>query len=219
MFDAARRVDHRNVIAIRGPHAYRFQVDQPEQATIPNTPNSVDTVSRVARLGDRAFAAFLDFFIPMPLLGLIGTLEAVHVNAIDDGSYSLTGAPALLAMVLMFLAWMTYAVVAEFQFDGTIGKHIMGIAARTCDRRSLTLLQALVRNLARVVDAVGLYLVGFLVALDSKSSQRIGDRLANTAVFEREKSDRMVGVLYGIAVFVVGIFANLLAFHLAASQN
>jgi hypothetical protein len=77
----------------------------------------------------------------------------------------------------------------------------------------------MVRNLARVVDAIGLYLVGFLVALNSKKSQRIGDRLANTVVFELEKSDRIMGVLCGIAVFLVGIFANMLAMHLAAGQN
>jgi uncharacterized RDD family membrane protein YckC len=156
----------------------------------------------------------------MPLLFLIGRLVAICLNAVDDdGSYSLHGGPALLVITLMFLAWMIYAVVAEFRFDGTLGKQIMGIAARTDDRRPLTLFQALVRNLARIVDAIGLYLVGFLVALSSKQSQRVGDRLANTIVFELEKSDRLMGVLYGIAIFTVGIFANVLAVHLTAGRN
>jgi uncharacterized RDD family membrane protein YckC len=181
---------------------------------------SHNSAGRVARLGDRAFAAILDLFIPMPLLFTIGTLEAICARAVtDDGSYSLTGGPALLAMTLMFLVWMSYVVVAEYRFDGTPGKHIMGIAARTDDRRPLTLLQALARNLARVVDAIGLYLVGFLFALSSTRSQRIGDRLANTVVFELDKSDRVMGILCGIAVFVVGIFANMLALHLAAART
>jgi uncharacterized RDD family membrane protein YckC len=156
----------------------------------------------------------------MPLLFTIGTLEAIWIRAVtDDGSYSVTGGPALLSMTLMFLVWMSYAVVAEYRFDGTLGKHIMGIATRTDDRRPITLFQSLVRNVARVVDAIGLYLIGFLVALSSTRSQRIGDRLANTVVFELDKSDRVMGILCGIAVFVVGIFANMLALHLAAART
>lgn len=165
------------------PPAYRFGVDQVEQAVVTNSTGGVNNVSRVARLGDRAVAAFLDFFIPTPLLFIFFTLQAIRLHAVDDdGSFSLNGGPALLPMTMMFLAWMAYAVIAEFKFNGTIGKHIMGIATRTDDRRPITLLQAVVRNLARVVDAIGLYLVGFIVALNSKRSQRIGDRLANTVV-------------------------------------
>lgn len=197
-----------------------LNVDQTEQVAITNTVSSVNNVSRVARLGDRAVAAFLDAFIPMPLLFTINTLEAIRLRAVDnDGSYSLNGGAALVGITSMFLFWMTYVVVAEFRFDGTIGKQIMGITIRTGDRRPITLLQALVRNLARIVDAIGLYLVGFLVALNSKKSQRIGDRLANTVVFELDKADRMMGVLCGVAVFTVGIFVNMLALHLAAGRN
>jgi uncharacterized RDD family membrane protein YckC len=200
--------------------AYRLGVDQIEQVVVPNTTGSENTVSRVARLGDRAIAAFLDFFIPAPLLFTFFTLQAIRLHAVDDGgSFSLTGGPALLPMTMVFSSWMAYAIVAEFKFDGTIGKHIMGIATRTDDRRPITLLQAFVRNIARVVDAIGLYLVGFLVALNSKRSQRIGDRLANTVVFEREKPDRAFPLLLGIAVFVVGLFANTLAIHLAVGRN
>ena len=162
---------------------------QIEQVDIGETASNHSTVGRVARLGDRAVAAFLDTLIPMPMLFFINTLMAVRLGVVtEDGSYSITGGPALLSMTLMFLVWMTYAAVGEYRFDGTLGKHIMGIAVRTDDRRPITLFQAIVRNLARIVDAIGLYLIGFLVALSSTRSQRIGDRLANTIVVRATKS-------------------------------
>jgi hypothetical protein len=48
---------------------------------------------------------------------------------------------------------------------------------------------------------------------------RLGDRVAHTAVFETEKSGRLIPSLLGIAVFAVGLFLNSLAMHLAAVQN
>ena len=202
------------------PLGYRFGVGQTVQVDINENVVRYKPAARVARLGDRAIAAFLDTIIPMPFIFFIMTLEAVHIRAVtDDGSYSIVGGPALLAMTLMFLVWMTYAIVAEYRFDGTLGKHIMGVVARTEDRRPITLLQAIIRNLARTVDAIGLYLVGFIVALPSTRSQRIGDRLAKTIVFELDKPDRVYALLLGIAVFVVGIFSNVLTLHLAAGRN
>lgn len=195
-------------------------MDQAEQLDVHEISDSHNTAPRIARLGDRAAAAFLDAFIPFPLFFLSGTLEAIRVHAVqDDGSFNLTGGPALLSMTIMVLGWMAYAVIAEYRFGGTIGKHVMGIRVRAIDGRPITLLQSLARNLARFVDIIGFYLVGFFAAISSDKSQRIGDRVANTAVFEVEKSDRVYALLLGIAVFVVGIFLNTLVQYIAARQS
>ena len=208
------------VIEMRGAHAYRFNVSQVEQVDISETSSSQNPAPRIARLGDRAFAAILDAFIPMPLLFAINTLQAMRLGAIgDDGSYSLSGGPALLGMTLMFLCWMTYAIASEYWFGGTLGKRLMGIQARTVDGRPITLLQSTVRNLARCVDAIGLYLVGFAIAIASPQRQRLGDRIAKTTVFELDKTDRVLALLYGILAFFLGILVNQTLLHYAASRG
>ena len=195
-------------------------MSQTEQPAVNNAETNEVRPPRIARLGDRAVAAFLDALIPLPLLALPGTLVAIRTNATaSDGTYSLSGGPALLAMTMMFSCWMLYAVIAEYQFNGTLGKHIMGIRVRTVDARPITLFQALIRNLARVVDLIGFYLVGFLVAVSSNKSQRVGDRLATTAVFEWDKSERLISALLGAAVFAVGIFIDTIVNRFAGGGN
>jgi hypothetical protein len=62
------------------PHAYRSRVSQAEQVDINETSSHQNPVPRIARLGDRAFAAILDAFIPMPLLFAINTLQALRLE-------------------------------------------------------------------------------------------------------------------------------------------
>lgn len=156
----------------------------------------------------------------MPLLFAINTLVAMHLGAVDDdASYSLNGGPALFGITLMFICWMTYAIVSEYRFEGTLGKRLMGIQARTVDGRPLTLLQATERNLARCADAIGLYLVGFAFAISSQQRQRLGDRIAKTTVFELDKTDRVLALMYSVLVFFLGILINQVLLHYAASHG
>jgi uncharacterized RDD family membrane protein YckC len=199
---------------------YRSRVSQAEQVDISEASSSHPPAPRIARLGDRAFAAILDAFIPMPLLFAINTLQAMRQGAIDDdGSYNITGAPALLGIALMFLCWMIYVIASEYWLGGILGKRLMGIQARTVDGRPITLLQSFVRNLARCVDAIGLYLVGFALAISSPQRQRLGDRIAKTAVFELDKTDRVLAFMYGVLVFLVGVLVNQALLHFAANHG
>jgi len=66
-------------------------------------------------------------------------------------------------------------------------------------------LRAFLRNLLRPVDAIGFYLLGFIVAISSKENLRIGDRVARTVVAENPRARRWQAFLLLIAIAAVGI--------------
>jgi uncharacterized RDD family membrane protein YckC len=95
-----------------------------------------------------------------------------------------------LLMIAVFLVQWWYGALAEWRFSGlTLGKWVLGL--RTIDRGGLklTLYQAIVRNLLRVVDLLpGLYLVGGLSALIDPHGRRLGDIAAATLVIREQRA-------------------------------
>jgi len=176
---------------------------------------ALDTV-RLARMGDRVIAVFLDGIILLPFFVLAGSCVAAWYGEYEDGSYSLQGGPALLAIACAFAIWILYHIIGEWEFSGTLGKHIMGIEVRSFNKRPITAFQVVVRNLFILIDAIGFYLLGFLVAIASKNSQRVGDKMAETIVTEKIVSKRGRAALLSVSFFVLGFLANFAFLYLAA---
>jgi uncharacterized RDD family membrane protein YckC len=89
--------------------------------------------------------------------------------------------PGLIAIV--------YYVLLEGIAGGTIGKLVTGIRVVNEDGAKLGWAGAVVRNVARVVDAFPYflpYLVGAISAWVSPTKQRLGDRWASSVVVTRE---------------------------------
>lgn len=89
--------------------------------------------------------------------------------------------PSLIAIM--------YYVLLEGIAGGTIGKFLTGIRVVHEDGTKLGWAGAIVRNVARVVDAFpyGLpYLVGAISVWASPTHQRLGDRWANSVVVTKE---------------------------------
>ena len=83
------------------------------------------------------------------------------------------------------LITLAYLVVLERVFGATIGKLVVGIRVRLLDGSRIAWGPALMRNLARVVDAFPYaipYLVGAIALSRSDTKQRLGDRWAKTVV-------------------------------------
>jgi len=55
----------------------------------------------------------------------------------------------------------------------TLGKLMMNVRVRRVDGGSIGFGKSLIRNLLRVIDAIGLYFVGFLIAILSRLRQRL----------------------------------------------
>ncbi len=143
---------------------------------------------RIARLGDRALAVVLDGLLLVSVFAAIGMLVARRFGGATESGFSLNGVPALITIGGTLVAGFLYYWLFEGLFSATLGKGLMEIRVRKIDGRGCGLGASLIRNLVRVIDALAVYLVGFIVALLSKTRQRLGDRVAGTVVVEKDTS-------------------------------
>ena len=158
-------------------------------------------------MGDRLIATILDSIVLVVTYAVIGTATAARLGGITDNGFSLTGGPAGVAIGGTLFAGFLYFWLAEGSFGATLGKGIIGIQVRENAGRLCGMKAALIRNLLRIFDAVGMYLVGFLIAIFSKRRQRLGDHVADTVVVEREpgKAVRAILVLVWFATISAGL--------------
>jgi uncharacterized RDD family membrane protein YckC len=138
-----------------------------------------------AGLGARVLAVALDTVILAAIFAVAGMWMARRLGSgATESGFSFQGKPALMVMGATLAAGFVYLWLTEAIFGATLGKALVGIRVRRKDGRACGAGPALVRNLMRVIDGLGVYLVGFVAALASKSRQRLGDMAAGTVVVE-----------------------------------
>jgi uncharacterized RDD family membrane protein YckC len=179
------------------------------------TPATSSQTNRMARMGDRVFAVFLDLIILLPLFWLAGAAIGVANGVYNGGNATLVGGPALLVFLLITIIWIVYYTVAEFFFAGSPGKCVMGIEVVSQRGGRISLMQSVLRNLLRPLDAIGLYALGFIVALCSRQRKRIGDFVAKTLVCEKVDSRRLMALAVLIALLAASNCAALVFYHFA----
>ncbi len=148
-------------------------------------------------VGIRFFALIIDAIIFGILFWLFmkafsGTYVGGCNSGFDIGStvnmfgnktfYGLCGFPAQL----YFLVILSYYILLEWKLGGTLGKLTVGMRVVKSTGEPLDLKASLIRNIMRVVDFLPLlYLVGVISVWNSKTKQRVGDRLAKTVVVSK----------------------------------
>lgn len=172
-------------------------------------------VARVARMGDRVVAIFLELFILLPLFWFEFALIAVKNGVFNHGNATLEGGPALLSMLLDILIWLTYHFLSEYFFAGSPGKLVMSIEVRTQQGDHISMKQSLVRNLLRPIDAIGFYALGFIVAVCSEQSRRIGDMAAKTLVVEQTEPHRRRALISYLVLLTICYGAAHIFLHFA----
>lgn len=145
----------------------------------------------LASLGWRVLAVVLDFIAIWSVVSAIAILIPPHL--MDDG-FAEKGLATLVPFGLCLVGLLYYILLEAF-FGATPGKGIAGIQVRLCGDEACTFRASLIRNLLRIVDAFAAYLVGFIVALLSKSRQRLGDLAAGTIVVRRPATAIVRGLL------------------------
>jgi uncharacterized RDD family membrane protein YckC len=120
--------------------------------------------SVLAGIGDRAIAALLDIVVAASPFAVIGMWAAVRWGGATPNGFQLQGTAAAITLSLVVIFWFLYVWLFEGLLGATLGKFILNLRVRRLDGGRIGLSKSLVRNLSRVVDAIGVYLVGFFIA-------------------------------------------------------
>lgn len=151
------------------------------------TPEHVAFRFETAGLGSRFVAQLID------LLVLTGVLVAVGLVGFGIALAGQPLAGLLLVLVAGFAAFWAYWIASEALWSGqTVGKRVLHL--RVVDARGgpVTVGQAVIRNLLRIVDFLPWsYALGTVVMFGTVRSQRLGDLAAGTVVIRERTAVRI----------------------------
>lgn len=149
----------------------------------PSSPAHPKDRVRFARLGDRFIAFVLDIALLFGLFAIADAWIFMRWGTVDGNELQVTAASLLIVITLNATVLFLYGWLLEAACGATLGKALVGIRiVRTMRQGSLS--ACAIRNVLRIVDGLGFYLVGTAVAACSDVRQRIGDICAHTAVIE-----------------------------------
>lgn len=135
-------------------------------------------------LGRRVVATLIDL-VPLIVVFVILALLFGDTSADENGaSADLEGAPTLL----LFVITMLYYGIFEATLGGTPGKLALGLRVVDETGGKPTTGAIVIRTLARILDSLCFYAVGFIAVLATgRRRQRVGDLAAKTHVVRVEK--------------------------------
>jgi uncharacterized RDD family membrane protein YckC len=125
----------------------------------------------------------LDSLVVLAAFAVISAWSFRKWGMVNGTDFHLTSASLLIAGMLSAAVLFLYLWLLEACFDATIGKMIVGIRV-VCTTARKPVVASAIRNVLRLVDGIGFYLVGAMVAGCSQLRQRLGDVLAGTIVVE-----------------------------------
>jgi uncharacterized RDD family membrane protein YckC len=133
-----------------------------------------------ASVGDRMIALIFDRIVVTAILLAVAAWAADYwrVQSVNAALSTILAAVGAI-VVVTFL----YHFISEAAFLTTVGKAAMGLHVGVEEGRNRVAATAL-RNLLRIVDAIGGYLIGFLFATFSLRRQRVGDLVGRTVVLD-----------------------------------
>jgi uncharacterized RDD family membrane protein YckC len=159
---------------------------------------------RFASLGDRFIAFVLDSAMLFGLFAIVDAWAFMRWGSVEGAELQLTTAAVLVAILLNSSILFLYGWLLEAACGATLGKALVGIRVVGSDGRGI-FSSCAVRNALRLVDGIGFYLVGALVAGCSGIRQRIGDLFAQTAVVEESYG---IGIKIAALIVLVGTLAG-----------
>jgi len=148
------------------------------------TPENIAFQYRLAGPFRRAVAYVLDFGIRLAVWGI---LALAAVWAMDGPGLREVGFGVAI-LLWFFFSWFYGGLFETFWNGQTPGKRLMGIRVLTIEGRPINGLQAILRNILRVVDEQPILLcqLGFWTAALTERFQRLGDLACGTLVIQEE---------------------------------
>ena len=160
----------------------------PEETLDIQTPENVAFGYLIAGIGSRFLASLLDTLIVGLLQIVILVVLTLVIRAFDSSAFAdqiSAWVYAMFGLVAAIFYW-GYYVFFEMLWNGqTPGKRWVGLRVIRSDGTPITLSEALIRNLARLVDFLpAAYGIGIVTMFIDKQSRRLGDLAAGTLVVQ-----------------------------------
>src|SRR5438477_5954896 len=155
---------------------------QPPDASddlIISTPERVSFQYEIAGIGSRFLAQIIDSLIILVVLIAITILAGTLGGVFNSGELAL-----LVEIILGFILLAGYFLVSEAAWNGqTVGKRSARLRVVGDHGEPLTIAQAAIRNLVRIVDFLPFfYGIGMLTLFINGRGKRLGDFAAGTLV-------------------------------------
>ena len=154
------------------------------------TAASIDLAAATGQALPRRLLALIADTVVISLLDAVvnGTFGVTRVTSgvvpsMTSGSFASFTTQTTVDWLWLTLLWVAYYAVLEGLFGATLGKGLAGMRVTDLEGRRIGWQAAILRNLARLLDALPfLYLLGGILTLSSRQHQRLGDRFAGTLV-------------------------------------
>ncbi|MBA2301690.1 MAG: RDD family protein [Acidobacteria bacterium] len=149
-----------------------------------DTPEQVALEFSLATVGSRFLALAIDTLVQAACMLVLVVVAGLAVF----GSRLMLNAASqwLLAVFVLgtFLVYYGYFALFESLWNGqTPGKRVIGLRVIHASGRPVSVLEAILRNVVRIVDQMpGIYAIGIISAFVTERSQRLGDLAAGTVV-------------------------------------
>lgn len=156
-----------------------------------DTPELVSIEMPIAGIGSRFIAIMVDYLIWTAVLtigALIGVVILASVHLFGDLSENwIIG---IVLIVIFLVHWGYFTLFEAFGNGRTPGKSVAKIRVIHRSGRAISFVEALARNLVRVVDYLpSMYGIGLVTMFFSRQNQRLGDMVAGTLVVRDREVD------------------------------
>jgi len=161
---------------------------QPPDASddlVVSTPERVAFQYEIAGIGSRFIAQFIDVLV-ITAIQIVITIGAGALGGIFNSIQLF----ALVELILTFILIAGYFLVSEAAWNGqTLGKRSVRLRVVGDQGEPLTIGQAAIRNLVRIVDFLpAFYAIGIVTMFSNSRAKRLGDFAAGTLVVrDRER--------------------------------
>ena len=139
----------------------------------------------IAGAGKRIGGGLIDLFLTWLVIIIIGGLTGFgssEPTAAGQVGFSVSVSVDGWPMVWMAIGVFALFAVMEWLTGKTPGKMLLKMRVVMADGSRMAFVPSLIRNGLRIIDALGLYLVGLIVVVVDGQNRRIGDFAAGTRV-------------------------------------
>jgi uncharacterized RDD family membrane protein YckC len=154
----------------------------------------------------------VDGFVAFGILFAAAMFAAARFGTNFQTPFERAVVPLVVVGTAVILFMLLYSVLMEAALGATLGK--MTAEARvqsTRNGRLIGLEAALIRNVMRLIDGIGFYLIGGIVAMLTPRRQRLGDLVARSVVVHRPTFGglRVISLLIALAIGIGGVVLGL----------